>query len=325
MELFSGLPMDPQEGIKTRSHSRTSQVSRQSRWSFNSSLSPNRRPDHPFGVPDDYNHLNVSRGRTLSSLTTRSSSSNSLSPSARSTSSSESYLSFPRLTAPPTAGSAHHFHHPPRSSSSPLPAIKAPLPDSIVAYDALIDGPVSHYVRYSGSVGQDVMRQANLVKSLFETQREFILLSTGQAISEESTGLSTADSSRCSTAGSAAGSGPVQAAKMRDIKSFASRHSYSPNAAHLYFVADTIGALGWVVAGDRPSTFIRDAYAGGKHHVKNVPGMDEKTTSTIMVAVTEAQRRIHSNWVSSWQNVILQLDSYVRDYHTRGLTWHREK
>ena len=67
-------------------------------------------------------------------------------------------------------------------------------------------------------------------------------------------------------------SGPAQAAKMREIKVFAARHTYSPHAPHLQFVGDTIGALGWVVAGDKPIHFIRESYDGGKHHVKHIPG-----------------------------------------------------
>ena len=82
---------------------------------------------------------------------------------------------------------------------------------------------------------------------------------------------------------------------MREIKNFASRHTYryhfaifflfckksavclffSPHAPHLHFIADTIGALGWGVAGDRPSHFVRESYDAGKHHVKNIPGQSQ--------------------------------------------------
>ena len=46
----------------------------------------------------------------------------------------------------------------------------------------------------------------------------------------------------------------------------------SSHAPHIHFVADTIGALGWIVSGDRPSHFIRESYDSGKHHVKHIPG-----------------------------------------------------
>ena len=38
-------------------------------------------------------------------------------------------------------------------------------------------------------------------------------------------------------------------------------------------------------------------------------------------ALTDAQRQVHSGWVNSWQNVIIGLDGYVRDFHPRGLKW----
>ena len=103
-----------------------------------------------------------------------------------------------------------------------------------------------------------------MVKSLFEFQREFILISTGFDLNDSP------ESGRHFT--TPMGSGPAQAAKMREIKTFAARHTYSPHAPHLQFIGDTIGALGWVVSGDRPSRFIRESYDGGKHHVKHIPG-----------------------------------------------------
>ena len=116
----------------------------------------------------------------------------------------------------------------------------------------------------SDALGQDVARQAQLVKCLFELQREFILISTGYDLNDSP------DSGTHFT--SPLGSGPAQAMKMREIKYFPARHSYSPYAPHLQFVSDTIGALGWVVSGDRPNHFIRESYDGGKHHVKHIPG-----------------------------------------------------
>ena len=124
--------------------------------------------------------------------------------------------------------------------------------------------PLSRSFFAVDALGQDVLRQAQMVKSLFEVQREFILISTGYDFNDS------ADNGR--HLATPLGSGPAQAAKMREIKAFAARHSYSPQAPHLAFIGDTIGALGWVVAGDKPSRFIREAYDAGKHHVKHIPG-----------------------------------------------------
>ena len=78
-----------------------------------------------------------------------------------------------------------------------------------------------------------------MVKNLFELQREFILCSTGASFNDAS------DLSNRHLA-SPIGSGPAQAAKMREIKTFATRHAYSPHAPHLHFVADTIGQY-WIL------------------------------------------------------------------------------
>ena len=50
-------------------------------------------------------------------------------------------------------------------------------------------------------------------------------------------------------------------------------------------------------------------------------GMDSKSAAISPIALTEAQLKIHAGWVSSWQNVIIDLDTYVREYHSRGLKW----
>ena len=49
--------------------------------------------------------------------------------------------------------------------------------------------------------------------------------------------------------------------------------------------------------------------------------MDSKSAAISPIALTEAQLKIHAGWVSSWQNVIIDLDTYVREYHPRGLKW----
>ena len=38
-------------------------------------------------------------------------------------------------------------------------------------------------------------------------------------------------------------------------------------------------------------------------------------------SMTDSQLKVHTGWVNVWQNVIIELDTYVRDYHYRGLKW----
>ena len=73
----------------------------------------------------------------------------------------------------------------------------------VSAYDDLVRTAVAAYARASGEIGADVRRQAELVEDLFHSQREFLL------------------SSCRGRSPSAAGTGPEQANRMRDVKAMA--------------------------------------------------------------------------------------------------------
>ena len=76
-------------------------------------------------------------------------------------------------------------------------------------------------LRFPDSLGQEVFRQAQIVKTLFDLQREFILCSTGASFSD-SPGADFPSRHLVSPIGS----GPAQASKMREVKKFATRHVY---------------------------------------------------------------------------------------------------
>ena len=77
-------------------------------------------------------------------------------------------------------------------------------------------------LRFPDSLGQEVFRQAQIVKTLFDLQREFILCSTGTSFSDSSGAAENPSRHLVSPIGS----GPAQASKMREVKTFATRHVY---------------------------------------------------------------------------------------------------
>ena len=54
-------------------------------------------------------------------------------------------------------------------------------------------------------------------------------------------------------------------------------------------------------------------------------GMNPEKSLASVSALTDAQRDVHSGWVNTWQNVIIALDGYVRDFHPRGLKWKKSE
>lgn len=166
-------------------------------------------------------------------------------------------------------------------------------PDMVSAFDDLIRTAVAAYTRASGEIGADVHRQAELVEDLFQSQREFLL------------------SSCRGRAPSAVGTGPDQANKMKGIKALANDRSAHP--AHLHYIADTVGCMGWVVMGNKPCVFIRDSYEKGKRHVRDIKAHQKE----------HSRGKEHTNWVKMWQEVVLDLEAYVAEYHPYGLVWQK--
>ena len=164
----------------------------------------------------------------------------------------------------------------------------------VESYDNLIHYSVKLFIRLSRSLGGSVQTQAELVLDLFSIQREFLL-------------------SSCNNRTPSAGTGPKQAVKIEDIRKLADKYT-GPQKPHLKFIADTVGAVGWVVMGNRPSQFIRDSYEKGKRHVRDIKKSSARS----------AVQALHAEWIKAWQEVILDLESFVREWHPYGLIWGRQ-
>ena len=87
-----------------------------------------------------------------------------------------------------------------------------------------------------------------------------------------------------------------------------------PHSAHLRFIAETVGAVGWIVMGNRPSQFIRESYDDGKKYVRDI----KKSSSR------SSKQSLHAEWIRAWQEVILDLEAFVREWHPYGLVWGKQ-
>lgn len=173
------------------------------------------------------------------------------------------------------------------------------IPDMVEAYDKIIAYTVRTYVHLSGSIGSDVLEQAQQIRELFITQREFLLASCKNRTP------------------SVIGTGPIQAGKMKEAREFARKNEDSPFSPHLHFISETVGAMGWVVMGNKPCVFIRESYDNGKHHVRAIKKIMSRESSR------SSRHSIHADWIKAWQEVILDLEAFVREYHPHGLVWGR--
>ena len=176
---------------------------------------------------------------------------------------------------------------------SPIPSHK--IPKMVHTYDQLIHGAVEEYVRLSEKIGPEVERQANLVKDLFHIQREFLLSSCGG-----------------DRVPSATGTGPLHNEKMSQIRLHTRQVRDScAHPAHLLFISETIGVMAWIADRSQPGAFIRENYDRGKGNVKAI----KQSKSSV--------QKLHSEWIKSWQEVVLNLETFVNKWHPHGVKWAR--
>ena len=136
------------------------------------------------------------------------------------------------------------------TTPSPLSDDRVPL--MVEAYDRLIAESVGTYFRLSRNIGPILQQQAGIVVDLFHVQREFLL-------------------SSCKNRTPSAGTGPTQADRIRQVRQCAAEYGeHGSLTPHLKFISDTIGGMGWIVAGNKPSMFIRESYEGGKKYVREI-------------------------------------------------------
>ncbi len=138
-----------------------------------------------------------------------------------------------------------------------------------------------------------------MVLDLFRVQRQFLL-------------------SSCRNRTPSAGTGPTQAHRIHEVRQLAaqdgSEAATGSHLNHLRFIAETIGAVGWIVAGKRPALFIRESYDAGKRFVKEIKKAASKSSTPAL----------HSDWIRAWQEVILDLEAFVREWHPTGIIWGKE-
>jgi len=96
-----------------------------------------------------------------------------------------------------------------------------------------------------------------------------------------------------------------------EIQSFREKNRKSEHFNHLSAISESIGALGWVTVSPAPCTYIKEMNDAGQFYTNRVlKDYKEKDPS-----------KLHVNWVQSWIKTINELQAYVKEHHTTGVSW----
>jgi len=168
------------------------------------------------------------------------------------------------------------------------------IAESVMAFDEILSGSFANYLAASRSIGADVATHAEMVNEGFKAQREFLHLasvSKAPAMSDLMKIL-----------------GPTSDAIQR-IQSFREKNRTSPVFNHLSAISESIPALGWVTIAPAPGPYIKEMNDAGQFYTNRV------------LKDWKDKDKTHVDWVKAWIQVLVELQAFVKQHHTTGLTW----
>ncbi|KAJ8335108.1 hypothetical protein SKAU_G00407470 [Synaphobranchus kaupii] len=164
----------------------------------------------------------------------------------------------------------------------------------VEAFDLLLEGPVSDYLRTSQAIGEDVETHAQMVKTALKVQRNFVKMASAhqQPAQAEMGALLKPISDQ-----------------IQLVQRFREQNRGSQMFNHLSAVSESIPALGWVTVCMKPGPYVKEMNDAAMFY-----------TNRVLKDYKETDKR-HVDWVRSYLNIWTELQAYIKQHHTTGLSW----
>ncbi|XP_008329952.1 adenylyl cyclase-associated protein 2 [Cynoglossus semilaevis] len=164
----------------------------------------------------------------------------------------------------------------------------------VEAFDVLLKGPVSDYLKHSRAIGNDVEKHAELVNSSLLTLKNFLqIVSTHQEPAQ--TEFHDLLKPICD--------------HIQEIQNFRERNRGSSLFNHLSAISESIPALGWVAVSPKPGPYVKEMNDAATFY-----------TNRVLKDFKETDRR-HVDWVQSYLSIWNDMQSFIKQHHTTGLVW----
>uniref|UniRef100_A0A3B4YE75 Adenylyl cyclase-associated protein n=1 Tax=Seriola lalandi dorsalis TaxID=1841481 RepID=A0A3B4YE75_SERLL len=157
----------------------------------------------------------------------------------------------------------------------------------VEAFDGIVSGPVAQYVSLSQKIGGDVQKHADMIKQAFSSQRQ--LLMTASSSQKPSDAVLTTLLQ------------PVSKA-IQQVQAFREQKRTSPHFNHLSAVSESVPALGWVAMVRLGMVVLNQ--------------QENKLFSNVV-----CMDKTHVDWVKAYVSIWTELQNYIKQHHTTGLTW----
>lgn len=164
-------------------------------------------------------------------------------------------------------------------------------------YDEFLRGKISTFFKLSDELGGDVKTQVDLVKKIFQTQREFLVK---------------ASSTKMPSKDRIAAMIQPTAQLRQEVEAFRDRNRKSQYFNHLSAVTEGTEALLWVGAPGKPDIFVRDRKDGAVFY-----------TNRVLKEFKDKDPK-HAEWAHTFIAALIELQNYCKEFHPIGVSWASE-
>ncbi|KAM6455227.1 adenylyl cyclase-associated protein 2 isoform 1-T3 [Liasis olivaceus] len=164
----------------------------------------------------------------------------------------------------------------------------------VEAFDRLMNGSLAEFIKNSKILDGDVKTHAEMVRAAFQAQRAFLRLTSRYQEPQESEVAILLK--------------PISD-KIQEIQMFRERNRGSNMFNHLSAVSESIPALGWIAISAKPGPYVKEMNDAATFYTNRV--LKDYKHSDLH----------HVDWVKSFLNIWTELQAYIKEYHTTGLTW----
>ncbi|XP_041738927.1 adenylyl cyclase-associated protein 1-like [Coregonus clupeaformis] len=164
----------------------------------------------------------------------------------------------------------------------------------VEAYDGIVTGAVAQYMTLSQQIGGDVQKHADMMKQAFSCQRQLLVTSS---CSQKPT-----DASLTTLLA------PVSKV-IQQVQTFREQNRSSPLFNHLSAVSESVPALGWVAMAPKPGPYVKEMQDAAQFY-----------TNRVLKDYKEKDQK-HVDWVKAYLSIWTELQNYIKQHHTTGLTW----
>ncbi|KAM4725698.1 adenylyl cyclase-associated protein 1 [Anableps anableps] len=164
----------------------------------------------------------------------------------------------------------------------------------VEAYDGIINGPVAQYVALSQKIGGDVQKHADMMKQAFSSQRQLLITASSSQKPSDSV-LTTLLQ-------------PVSKA-IQQVQVYREQNRTSPLFNHLSAVSESVPALGWVAMAPKPGPYVKEMQDAAMFYTNRV------------LKDYKEKDKTHVDWVKAYVSIWTELQNYIKQHHTTGLTW----